>query len=44
VCEHAFVLIKGGSYQRFRRALEIGDPTLVPQALERRLRRRVPPS
>ena len=32
VCEHAFVSIKGGSYQRFRRALEIGNPTLVRAA------------
>jgi hypothetical protein len=32
VCEHAFVSIKGGSYQRFRRALEVGNPTLVRAA------------
>jgi hypothetical protein len=32
VCEHAFVSIKGGSYQRFRRALELGNPTLVRAA------------
>jgi hypothetical protein len=32
VCEHVFVSIKGGSYQRFRRALEIGNPTLVRAA------------
>jgi hypothetical protein len=28
-CEHAFVSIKGGPYQRFRRALEIGRLPLV---------------
>ena len=32
MCEHAFVSIKGGSYQRFRRALEIGNPTLIRAA------------
>ena len=32
MCEHAFVSIKGGSYQRFRRALEVGSPTLVRAA------------
>jgi hypothetical protein len=32
VCEHAFVSIKGGSYQRFRKALEVGNPTLVRAA------------
>ena len=32
VCEHVFVSIKGGSYQRFRRALEVGNPTLVRAA------------
>jgi hypothetical protein len=31
-CEHAFVSIKGGSYQRFLRALDIGNPTLVRAA------------
>jgi hypothetical protein len=32
VCEHAFVSIKGGSYQRFQRALDVGNPTLVRAA------------
>jgi hypothetical protein len=32
VCEHAFVSIKGGSYQRFRRALALGNPTLIRAA------------
>jgi hypothetical protein len=29
VCEHLFVSTKGGSYARFRRALETGNLTLV---------------
>ena len=32
LCEHAFVSIKGGSYQRFLRALDVGNPTLVRAA------------
>jgi hypothetical protein len=32
MCEHAFVSIKGGSYQRFQRALDVGNPTLVRAA------------
>lgn len=32
VCEHAFVSIKGGSYARFRRAVESGNLTLVRAA------------
>ena len=32
VCEHAFVSVKGGSYARFRRALESGNLTLVRAA------------
>jgi len=32
MCEHAFVPIKGGSYTRFRRALESGNLTLVRAA------------
>ena len=32
VCEHAFVSIKGGSYQRFLRALDVGNPMLVRAA------------
>ena len=32
VCEHVFVSIKGGSYARFRQALETGNLTLVRAA------------
>jgi hypothetical protein len=32
LCEHVFVSIKGGSYARFRRALETGNLTLVRAA------------
>ena len=32
LCEHAFVSIKGGSYSRFRRALDTGNLTLVRAA------------
>jgi hypothetical protein len=32
VCEHAFVSIKGSSYERFRRALDAGSPLLVTGA------------
>ena len=32
VCEHAFVSVKGGAYQRFLRSLDVGNPLLVRAA------------